>query len=71
MTLEAWVRPTANGSYRTVVLKEITGELAYALYAADSDHGAGPSGWIRIASVSRFADGTEQRFRSTSIRTSP
>jgi hypothetical protein len=58
MTLEAWVRPTANSSYRTVVLKEVSGELAYSLYAADSDHGARPSGWNRIGSVSRFADGT-------------
>ncbi len=58
MTLEAWVRPTANSSYRTVVLKEVTGELAYALYAADSDHGGRSSGWNRIANVSRFADGT-------------
>ena len=58
MTLEAWVRPTANSSYRTVLLKEVTGELAYALYAADSDHGGRSSGWNRIGNVSRFADGT-------------
>ena len=58
MTLEAWVRPTANSSYRTVVLKEVSGELAYSLYAADSDHGARPSGWNRSANVSRYADGT-------------
>ncbi len=58
MTLEAWVRPTANSSYRTVLLKEVTGELAYALYAADSDHGGRSSGWIRIGNVSRFTDGT-------------
>jgi len=58
MTLEAWVRPTANSGYRTVVLKEIPGELAYSLYAADSDHGTRPSGWVRIAGTSRYADGT-------------
>jgi hypothetical protein len=58
MTLEAWVRPTANSSYRTVLLKEVSGELAYALYAADSDHGGRSSGWNRIGNVSRFADGT-------------
>ena len=58
MTLEAWVRPTANGSYRTVLLKEVTGELAYALYAADSDHGGRSSGWNRIGNISHFADGT-------------
>src|SRR6478672_7793169 len=34
MTLEAWVYPTAiSGLWRTVVLKEMPGELAYALYA--------------------------------------
>jgi O-glycosyl hydrolase len=58
MTLEAWVRPTANSSYRTVVLKEVSGELAYSLYAADSDHGARSSGWVRVASASHYADGT-------------
>ena len=58
MTLEAWVRPTANSSYRTVVLKEVPGELSYALYSADSDHGTRPSGWVRLNNSSRFADGT-------------
>ena len=58
MTLEAWVRPTANSSYRTVMLKEVSGELAYSLYAADSDHGGRPSGWNRSANISRFSDGT-------------
>jgi hypothetical protein len=34
MTLEAWVNPTALGTtWRTVVLKEQPGNLAYALYA--------------------------------------
>jgi glucose/arabinose dehydrogenase len=43
MTLEAWVRPAAlAGSWRTVVLKEQTGQLAYALYAA-SDTASRPS----------------------------
>ena len=58
MTLEAWVRPTASSGYRTVILKEVPGELAYALYAADSDHSSRPSGWARISSSSSYADGT-------------
>ena len=58
MTLEAWVRPTANSGYRTVVLKEVSGELAYSLYAADSDHATHPSGWVRVAGVSHYADAT-------------
>jgi fibronectin type 3 domain-containing protein len=33
MTLEAWVRPAASG-WRTALLKEGTGSLAYALYAS-------------------------------------
>jgi len=58
MTLEAWVRPTASSGYRTVLLKEVSGELAYSIYAADSDHSTRPSGWIRVANTSRYADGT-------------
>ena len=33
MTLEAWVRPTTLGSWRTALLKEQPGNLVYALYA--------------------------------------
>jgi glucose/arabinose dehydrogenase/PKD repeat protein len=37
MTMEAWVYPTTlAGAWRTVILKERTNGLAYALYAADS-----------------------------------
>ena len=53
MTLEAWVRPTASGNYRTVMLKETAGNLVYALYASSTFGGSGvqrPSAWI-------FADG--------------
>ncbi len=49
MTLEAWVRPTASGNYRTVMLKETTGNLVYALYASSAFGGSGvqrPSAWI-------------------------
>jgi hypothetical protein len=34
MTLEAWVKPTTVNDWRTVLLKERPGQLAYALYAA-------------------------------------
>ena len=50
MTLEAWVRPTAGGGVRTVVGKERTGGLAFALFSSTS---AGPP--VGIASL----DGTE------------
>ena len=37
MTLEAWVRPSTTGwPYRTVLMKEQTGNLAYALYLTDA-----------------------------------
>ena len=34
VTLEAWVRPTALGSWRTVLLKERPGGLVYGLYGS-------------------------------------
>jgi hypothetical protein len=36
MTLEAWIKPTALSSWRTVVMKETPGDLAYVLYAYDN-----------------------------------
>jgi PKD repeat protein len=36
MTLEAWVKPSALSGWRTVLLKEAAGGLAYALYAHDN-----------------------------------
>jgi hypothetical protein len=33
MTVEAWVRPSVLSSWRSVIMKEHTGALAYALYA--------------------------------------
>jgi len=38
MTLEAWVKPTVSSGWRTVLLKERAGGLAYALYGS-SDNG--------------------------------
>jgi hypothetical protein len=43
MTLEAWVRPTLTTNWRTVILKERTGGLAYALY---SSNGPNPGTFI-------------------------
>ncbi len=36
MTLEAWVRPTSGGAWRTVVFKEQAAHMTYALYASTS-----------------------------------
>jgi hypothetical protein len=47
MTLEAWVRPTRLSGWRTVLLKEGGGALAYALYA--HDNAPRPSAYARLA----------------------
>src|SRR5215216_2481468 len=44
LTLEAWVRPTGVGDWRTVMLKEQPGQLAYALYASTDNNR--PSGHV-------------------------
>ena len=44
MTLEAWVRPTSTSYWRTVVIKEQPGQLAYAMYSS-TDSGR-PSGHV-------------------------
>jgi glucose/arabinose dehydrogenase len=44
MTLEAWVRPSVVGNWRTVLLKEQPGQLAYALYASTDN--SRPSGHV-------------------------
>jgi RHS repeat-associated protein len=36
MTIEAWVKPTTSGGWRTAVMKERTGGLSYALYSSSS-----------------------------------
>lgn len=49
MTLEAWVKPAALGtSWRTAVVKEASGTLAYGLYAHDG--GPGPSAHAIVTS---------------------
>lgn len=50
MTVEAWVYPTALSGYRSVVLREVPGGLAYGLYA--NDDAPRPAIWIK-------ADGTD------------
>ena len=44
MTLEAWVAPSTLSGWRTVLLKERSGGLAYALYT--SGDGTLPSGYV-------------------------
>jgi len=49
MTLEAWVYPTALSGWHTVIMKERTGGLVYALYA--HDNAPRPAVYIRVGSV--------------------
>lgn len=57
MTLEAWVRPTAlGGDWRTVILKERPGGLAYALYATDGASRP-PAGYVAFGANDRGAVG--------------
>jgi Concanavalin A-like lectin/glucanases superfamily/Galactose oxidase-like, Early set domain/Bacterial Ig domain len=57
-TIEAYVRPTATGAYRTAVIKELPGDLAYALYSNDDTNRA--SAWLRIGSSYPNAHSTQQ-----------
>ncbi|HZL92980.1 MAG TPA: LamG-like jellyroll fold domain-containing protein, partial [Vicinamibacterales bacterium] len=56
MTLEAWVYPTALTDWRTVIMKEVTGELSYLLYAHDGE--PRPNAGVRVGSTSYYARGT-------------
>src|SRR4029453_6772185 len=55
MTLEAWVRPTALGGWRTVIFKERPGGVVYGLFADQG--GSRPLGQVFIGSE-RNATGT-------------
>jgi chitodextrinase len=56
MTLEAWIRPSAiSGLWRTVIIKEMPGELAYALYAKGDT--SAPVGIVNTG-AEQFARGT-------------
>ncbi len=48
MTVEAWVYASSSSGWRTVLLKEGSAGLSYALYSSDA--GSRPSGWIRRTS---------------------
>jgi hypothetical protein len=48
MTLEAWVRPTSGSGWRTAILKQSPGGLAWSLYTANN--GSRPVGYAHIDS---------------------
>jgi hypothetical protein len=47
MTIEAWVNPSSGSGWRSVVLKERAGGLAYALYSANN--GSRPAGYVHTS----------------------
>ena len=55
MTLEAWVRPNAGGSFRTVVVKERPGDLVYGLYSSSDTNR--PQSQVTVAGQARLLDG--------------
>jgi hypothetical protein len=58
MTLEAWVRPTVVSNWRTIMLKERTGGLVYAMYGnTDTNR---PSGHAFIGASEFDTRGTAQ-----------
>jgi hypothetical protein len=56
VTLSAWVQPTANTPWTTVIMKETAGGLAYALYANNGV--SRPAGYVQIGGIDRVATGT-------------
>jgi Concanavalin A-like lectin/glucanases superfamily/Galactose oxidase-like, Early set domain/Bacterial Ig domain/Glyoxal oxidase N-terminus len=55
LTLEVWVNPTKNTTWRTAIMKEGAGDLDWALYASGS---AKPSAWAKTAGGMGTATGT-------------
>jgi len=58
MTLEAWLNPSALSGWRTALLKENSGGLAYGLYAHDG--APRPSVTVNVAGADRSAIATSQ-----------
>ena len=56
MTIEAWVKPASTSGWRTVLLKEVPGNLAYALYGNQSAQRPGAE--VRIGSKTHNISGT-------------
>jgi hypothetical protein len=56
MTLEAWVNPSANGGWRTVLFKEQATDLVYGLYAFRNTGVA--NGQVYVGGSARGADAT-------------
>ncbi len=58
MTIQAWVYPMSLSGWRTVILKETSNGLAYALYA--HDNAPRPASYINLGGTDLAAIGTAQ-----------
>lgn len=56
LTLEAWVNPVAGGSWSTVIFKERTSGMLYALYSKDGTNR--PVGQLFLSNAEQDAPGT-------------
>jgi hypothetical protein len=56
LTLEAWVKPASLTGWTTVLMKERTGGLAYALYGSANTNRP-PTGYVNIGGADRNATG--------------
>jgi Concanavalin A-like lectin/glucanases superfamily/Domain of unknown function (DUF1929)/Bacterial Ig domain len=62
-TLEAWVYPSSLAGWRTVILKEATNTLAYALYSGNGS--SRPAGWAQVGGADYFVNGTANTVANT------
>jgi glucose/arabinose dehydrogenase len=58
MTLEAWVWPTSQSGWETVIFKEMAGDHAYVLYSYTDNATGRPTATIRRAAGSSTASGS-------------
>ena len=58
MTLEAWVKPTTQTGWETVLFKEMAGDHAYVLYSYASDVSGRPSTAVRTGGTMTSVPGT-------------
>ena len=56
MTLEGWVNPNAGGNFRTMVVKEMPGDLSYGLYSSSDTNR--PQSQVNVGGTHRLLNGT-------------
>jgi fibronectin type 3 domain-containing protein len=56
MTVEGWVKPNTVGGFRTMAVKETSGNLVYGVYASSDSNR--PQSQVSVGGSSRLLDGT-------------